>query len=62
MLKLRPGDVVYVNKGKYRGPAAVVASAHRKGGLRLTTITAGGDSIQLDGRRLRDAATATRPR
>ena len=25
MLKLRPGDVVYVNKGKYRGPAAVVA-------------------------------------
>ena len=47
MLKLRPGNVVYVNKGKYRGPAAVVASAHRKGGLRLTTITAGGDSLQL---------------
>jgi ATP-dependent RNA helicase HelY len=47
MQKLRPGNVVFVNKGKYRGPAAVVASAHRKGGLRLTTITAGGDSIQL---------------
>ena len=62
MLQLRPGTVVHVSKGKYHGPAAVVASAHRKGGLRLTTITAGGDSIQLDGRRLRDAAAAARRR
>ena len=65
MLKLRPGNVVYVNKGKYRGPAAVVASAHRKGGLRLTTITAGGDSIQLTaadfGMPPRQLATVTLP-
>jgi ATP-dependent RNA helicase HelY len=65
MMKLRPGNVVYVNKGKYRGPAAVVASAHRKGGLRLTTITAGGDSIQLTaadfGMPPRQLATVTLP-
>jgi ATP-dependent RNA helicase HelY len=65
MLKLRPGTVVYINKGKYRGPAAVVASAHRKGGLRLTTITAGGDSIQLTaadfGMPPRQLATVTLP-
>jgi ATP-dependent RNA helicase HelY len=65
MLKLRPGNVVFVNKGKYRGPVAVVASAHRKGGLRLTTITAGGDSIQLTaadfGMPPRQLATVTLP-
>jgi ATP-dependent RNA helicase HelY len=65
MMKLRPGSVVYINKGKYRGPAAVVASAHRKGGLRLTTITAGGDSIQLTaadfGMPPRRVATVTLP-
>jgi ATP-dependent RNA helicase HelY len=47
LLKLRPGNVVHIDKGKYRGPAAVVASAHRKGGLRLTTITPSGDSIHV---------------
>ena len=47
MIKLRPGSVVYANKGKYRGPVAVVASAHRKSGLRLTAITPSGDSVQL---------------
>jgi ATP-dependent RNA helicase HelY len=37
--RLRPGEVVHADKGRYRGPVAVVASAHRKGGLRLTTVT-----------------------
>jgi ATP-dependent RNA helicase HelY len=37
--RLRPGEVVHATKGRYRGPVAVVASAHRKGGLRLTTVT-----------------------
>jgi ATP-dependent RNA helicase HelY len=37
--RLRPGEVVQAAKGRYRGPVAVVASAHRKGGLRLTTVT-----------------------
>jgi ATP-dependent RNA helicase HelY len=47
MTKLRPGAIVYAAKGSYRGPVAVVTSANRKGGVRLTTITPTGDSIQL---------------
>ncbi|MDQ3469919.1 MAG: DEAD/DEAH box helicase [Actinomycetota bacterium] len=37
---LRPGQVVYAHKGRYRGPVAVVATADRKHGPRLTTVTA----------------------
>jgi ATP-dependent RNA helicase HelY len=47
LIKLRPGSIVYASKGRYRGPVAVVASATRKGGLKLTTITPNGDSLQL---------------
>jgi ATP-dependent RNA helicase HelY len=36
---LRPGAVIHVSKGTYRGAAAVVATANRKSGLRLTLIT-----------------------
>ena len=36
---LRPGAVVQLTKGASRGPAAVVASANRKTGLRLTLIS-----------------------
>ena len=39
LARLRPGEVVHATKGRYRGPVAVLASAHRKGGLRLTTVT-----------------------
>jgi ATP-dependent RNA helicase HelY len=39
IMKLRPGDVIYVRKGKYAGRAAVVATANRKGGMRITTVT-----------------------
>jgi ATP-dependent RNA helicase HelY len=39
MMKLRPGDVVHAAKGRYLGPVAVIASANRKGGMRITTIT-----------------------
>ena len=48
-MRLRPGDVVRVAKGRSRGPVAVVASAHRKGGLtaRLTTISTRGDQLLL---------------
>ena len=38
LARLRPGQVVHASKGRYRGPVAVVASAHRKGGMRLTTV------------------------
>ena len=49
MLRLRPGAVIHASKGKHHGPVAVVATAHRKGGLRLTTITPAGHALQLDG-------------
>ena len=47
MMKLRPGDIVYVEKGRYAGRAAVLSNAHRKGGVRLTTITSRRDLLML---------------
>jgi ATP-dependent RNA helicase HelY len=47
MARLRPGEVVHASKGRYRGPVAVVASAHRKGGMRLTTVTTRADLLLL---------------
>ena len=49
IMKLRPGDVIYVNKGKYAGRAAVVATANRKGGTRLSVITSRHDLLMLSG-------------
>ncbi|MET0146979.1 MAG: DEAD/DEAH box helicase [Ilumatobacteraceae bacterium] len=45
--RLRPGEIVHASKGRYRGPVAVVASAHRKGGMRLTTVTKRADLLLL---------------
>ena len=47
MARLRPGEIVHASKGRYRGPVAVVASAHRKGGMRLTTVTKRADLLLL---------------
>lgn len=47
MLKLRPGDVIYAEKGRYAGRVAVLTSAHRKGGMRLTGITTRRDTVHL---------------
>ena len=47
MLKLRPGDIVYAEKGRYAGRVAVLSSAHRKNGVRLTGITTRRDLVQL---------------
>jgi ATP-dependent RNA helicase HelY len=47
LMKLRPGDVLYVEKGRYAGRVAVLASAHRKGGLRISGLTTRRDPIQL---------------
>lgn len=47
LMKLRPGDVVYVEKGRYAGRVAVLANAHRKGGVRLTTLTTRRDLLML---------------
>ncbi|MFP5487904.1 MAG: helicase-related protein, partial [Acidimicrobiia bacterium] len=47
MMALRPGDVVHASKGKHHGPVAVVATAHRKGGLKVTAITPTGNLLAL---------------
>ncbi|CAB4847645.1 MAG: DEAD/DEAH box helicase [Actinobacteria bacterium] len=47
LLKLRPGDVLYVEKGRYLGRVAILASAFRKGGVRLTTLTTRRDLLML---------------
>lgn len=44
---LRPGSVIHVAKGSYKGPATVVASAHRKHGLRLTLVTKSAKALYL---------------
>ena len=62
MARLRPGEVVHASKGRYRGPVAVVASAHRKGGMRLTTVTHAGRPAAADAGRLRRRAPLDRHR
>ncbi len=47
MMKLRPGDVIYAEKARYAGRVAVLTSAHRKGGMRLTGLTARRDLVML---------------
>jgi ATP-dependent RNA helicase HelY len=47
MAAMRPGWVVHVAKGTYKGPAAVIASAHRKHGLRLTVVTKSAKTLYL---------------
>ena len=36
---LRPGDVLYVEQGRYAGRVAIVSVANRKGGVKLQTLT-----------------------
>ena len=47
LMKLRPGDVIYVEKARYAGRVAVLSSAHRKGGLRVTGLTSRRDLVML---------------
>jgi ATP-dependent RNA helicase HelY len=49
MAALRPGAVIHASKGKDHGPVAVVATAHRSSGLKLTAITPSGRAIHLAG-------------
>jgi ATP-dependent RNA helicase HelY len=44
MARLRPGAVIHLVTPRHRGPAAVIAVAHRKAGVRLTLVA-------VDGRR-----------
>jgi ATP-dependent RNA helicase HelY len=43
--RLRPGDVVNIRRGRYAGPAVMVASASRKAGMRLTVISEDAEAI-----------------
>jgi ATP-dependent RNA helicase HelY len=47
MMKLRPGDVIYAEKARYAGRVAILSSAHRKGGMRVTGLTARRDLVML---------------
>ncbi len=47
MLKVRPGDVLYVEKGRYAGRVAVLTTAHRKGAIRVTALTTRRDLLTL---------------
>ena len=62
LARLRPGQVVQATKGRYRGPVAVVASAHRKGGMRLTTVTKRADLLLLTAGDFDDVPHAARHR
>lgn len=45
LARLRPGDVVNIRRGRYAGPAVMVASASRKTGMRLTVISQDAEAI-----------------
>jgi ATP-dependent RNA helicase HelY len=47
LLKLKPGDVIYAQKGRYAGRVAVLSSAHRKGGVRVTGINTRRETVML---------------
>jgi ATP-dependent RNA helicase HelY len=50
LARLSPGDVIYVNKGKAQGPAAVLSSASRKDGARVNVITTSRARLMLNAR------------
>jgi ATP-dependent RNA helicase HelY len=50
MARLRPGSVIYVDKGKTPGRAVVLSTANRSGGVKLTVLTAKRASLNLSSR------------
>jgi ATP-dependent RNA helicase HelY len=51
---LRPGSIISVSSRKLRGPAVLVATANRKGGLRLTLISRAGHDVNVSAEDLDD--------
>jgi ATP-dependent RNA helicase HelY len=47
LARIRPGDIIYVNRGRLVGRVAVLSSARRKGGMKLQVVSTTGVSIQL---------------
>ncbi|MEL6890689.1 MAG: DEAD/DEAH box helicase [Actinomycetota bacterium] len=58
MATLRPGTIIRVAKGKHKGPMVVVASAHRKAGVKLSLVTRGADLISVTADDLDEPPTA----
>ena len=50
LAQIRPGDIIYVNRGRLVGRVAVLSSARRKGGMKLQVVTTTGVSVQLSAR------------
>jgi ATP-dependent RNA helicase HelY len=47
LTRLRPGDVIHVDKGRSVGRAAVLTNAFRKGGMKVGVITSGRAALNL---------------
>ena len=54
LMRLRPGDIMYVNRGRLVGRVAVLTSSRRKGGMKLQVLTPSGISVQLTARDFSD--------
>ena len=50
LMRVRPGDILYVNRGRLVGRVAVLTSSRRKGGMKLQVLTPSGISVQLTAR------------
>ena len=53
-MRVRPGDILYVNRGRLVGRVAVLTSSRRKGGMKLQVLTPSGISVQLTARDFSD--------
>ena len=58
IMKLRPGDVIFINKGKYSGRAAVISTANRKGGARINVVDGRRNLLMLSASDFVDAPAA----
>ena len=54
LVRVRPGDILYVNRGRLVGRVAVLTSSRRKGGMKLQVLTPSGISVQLTARDFSD--------
>jgi ATP-dependent RNA helicase HelY len=54
LLKVRPGDILYVHRGRLLGRVAVLTASRRKGGMKLQVLTPSGISVQLTARDFRE--------
>ena len=50
LMRLRPGDIIYLNRGRRVGRVAVLTSARRKGGMKLQVVNTSGVSVHVSAR------------